>query len=63
MLFVLLIAALVGFGYVAVNVGSKEKTPLAKIAVPMVVVCLAAYLAYPYLAPFLAPLLQFSQHV
>lgn len=63
MTLLLVLVALVGVGYVAVNIGSKEKTPLAKIAVLMVVVCLATYLAYPYIAPFLMPLIQFSQRL
>ena len=59
----LVIAALVGVGYLAVNVGSKEKVPFTKIAVPMVVVCLAAYFAYPYFAPVVTQLLRLSHHL
>ena len=58
----LLIAALTGVGYLAVNVGSKEKVPFTKIAVLMAVVCVAVYFAYPYLAPVLTPLLRLGQH-
>ena len=63
MTLLLVIVGLVAVGYVAVNLGSKGKTPLLKIAVSMAVVCLVAYFVYPYFAPLFTHLMQLSPHL
>jgi hypothetical protein len=53
MAFVVLLL-MIGFAYVAVNVGSQRKMSLRQIAIPLVVVFVAVYLLYPLFAPFVA---------
>ena len=60
--FILLLAILVGVACVFVNVGSKDKVPVAKLALTMLVVCVAAYFLYPMVAPLVAQLMQMGQH-
>jgi len=51
MMFLLLLLLLIGFAYVVVNVGSPSKMSLREMAVPLVLVCVAAYFLYPLFAP------------
>jgi hypothetical protein len=55
----LVLLLLIAFSYVAVNLGSRDKVPLAKIALPLVVVCVVMYLA----SSLLAPLVNFLTHL
>lgn len=57
MAFVLLLL-MIGFAYVAVNVGSQRKMSLRQIAIPLVLVFVAVYLLYPLFAPFVTWLMQ-----
>ena len=50
---------LIALSYVLVNVGSKNKAPLAKVALPLVVVCVVVYLA----SLLLAPVISFLTHI
>ncbi len=61
--FFLLLAILAGVACVFVNVGSKDKVPVVKIALTMLVVCVAAYFLYPMFAPLVAQLMQMGQHL
>ena len=59
----LVLPLLIAFSYVAVTVGSKDKVPLAKIALPLVVVCVVVYLFTTWLAPLVNFLMQFWAHL
>lgn len=54
----LLLPMLIAVSYVLVNLGSKQKVPLSKIALPLVVVCVIVYIASPLLAPLVNLLIQ-----
>jgi hypothetical protein len=54
---------LIAFSYVAINLGSKDKVPLAKIALPLLVVCMVVYLASSWLAPLVNFLMQLWTHL
>ena len=60
---IVLVAVLIVCAFVAVNVGSKEKMPFAKVALVMLIVCALAYLASPAFAPLVAWLMQMGQHL
>jgi hypothetical protein len=47
-----LLLLMIGFAYVAVNVGSQRKMSLREIAIPLVVLFVAVYLLYPLFATF-----------
>lgn len=61
----LLILALVGVGYVLVNVGSpaSQKVSFEKVALSMVIVCVLVYLCSPVLAPLATWLMQVGQNL
>lgn len=59
----LVLPLLIAFSYVAVNLGSKEKVPLTKIALPLMVVCIIVYFAYPLFAPLVNFLMQLGTHL
>ena len=56
----LLLLLLIGFAYVAVNVGSDRKMSLRQIAIPLVLLCVAVYVLYPLFAPFATWLMHVS---
>lgn len=62
MLFIVVIG-LALFAYVAVNVGSKEKMSFVEILIPMLIVCLLAYFASPWLSPIATWLMQVGQNL
>lgn len=54
---------MIGFAYVAVNVGSQSNMSLRQIAIPLVLVFVAVYLLYPLFAPFVVWLMQVGSHM
>ncbi len=59
----LVLPLLIAISYVLVNLGSKQKVPLAKIALPLVVACVIVYFASPLLAPLVNILMQLWTHL
>jgi uncharacterized membrane protein len=59
----LVLPLLIAFSYVAINLGSKNKVPLAKIVLPLVAVCVVVYLVSSLLAPVVNSLTQFWLHL
>jgi hypothetical protein len=59
----LLLLILIAFSYVLVNLGSKQKVPLVKIALPLVIVCAIVYFASPLFAPLVNLLMQLWAHL
>ena len=60
--FYMLLPILVAVAYLAVNLGSKNKVPVAKIALTIALVCVIAYFAYPLFAPLVNELMQLGTH-
>jgi hypothetical protein len=58
-----LLPMLIAISYVAVNLGSKHKVSLAKIALTLAVMCVIVYFASPLLAPLVNLLMQLGTHV
>ena len=59
----LLLPLLIAVSYGLVNLGSKNKVPLAKIALALAVVCVIVYFAFPLLAPLVNFLMQLRAHL
>ena len=59
----LLLPVLIAISYVAVNLGSKQKVSLAKIALTLAVMCVIVYFASPLLAPLINLLMQLGAHL
>ena len=59
----LVLPLLIAMVYAAINVGSKDKVPLAKIALPLVALCVVVGLASSLLAPLVNSLMQFWTHI
>jgi uncharacterized membrane protein len=59
----LVLPLLIAVSYVLVNLGSKDKVPLAKIALPLVIVGVVVYLASSLLAPLINELMQLWTHL
>ena len=59
----LILPLLIAVAYVLVNLGSKQKVPLTKIALTLAVVCVIVYLATPLLAPLVTLLRQLGTHL
>lgn len=59
----LVLPILIAVLYALVNVGSKHKVPLAKIAPPLVVVCAMVYVASSLLPPLANFLMQLGTHI
>ena len=61
--FYMLLPILVAVASLAVNLGSKNKVPVAKIALTIAVACITAYFAYPLFAPLVNELMQLGTHI
>jgi hypothetical protein len=59
----LLLLLMIGFAYVAVNVGSQRKMSLRQIAIPLVLLFVAVYILYPLVAPLVTWLMQVGSHM
>jgi hypothetical protein len=59
----LLLPILIAISYVAVNLGSKRKVSLAKIALTLAILCVIVYFASPLLAPLINLLMQLGTHL
>lgn len=59
----LVLPLLIGISCVAVNFGSRNKVPLVKIALPLLVVCAIVYLASSLLGPLVNELRQLWAHL
>lgn len=59
----ILLPLLIAVAYVLVNLSSKDKIPLVKIALPLVVVCVAVYVVTSVFAPLFNTLVQFVTHL
>jgi hypothetical protein len=59
----LVLPILIAISYVAVNLGSRNKVPFVKIALPVVVVCVIVYSASSLLGPLFHELMQLWAHL
>lgn len=59
----IVLLVLVAVFYFLANAGSKEKVSLKHIAIPLVVIALVVYVAWPVFAPLANWLMQVGSHL